>query len=40
VGCLTTDDLGSRLIETVLGVIQPRRREFAARFLGSELLFT
>jgi DNA-binding NarL/FixJ family response regulator len=40
VGCLTTDDLGSRLIETVLGVTEPRRREFAASFLGSELLFT
>ena len=40
VGCLTTDDLGRRLIDTVLAIVQPRRREFAARFLGSELLST
>jgi DNA-binding NarL/FixJ family response regulator len=40
VGCLTTDDLGSRLIDTVLAVAQPRRREFAASFIGSELLST
>jgi DNA-binding NarL/FixJ family response regulator len=39
-GCLTTDDLGRRLIDTVLALAQPRRREFAARFLGSELLST
>ena len=40
VGCLTTDDLGRRLIDTVLAIVQPRRREFTARFLGSELLST
>ena len=40
VGCLTTDDLGRRLIDTVLAIVQPGRREFAARFLGSELLST
>jgi DNA-binding NarL/FixJ family response regulator len=40
VGCLTKDDLGSRLTEAVLELVQPRRREFAARFEADRLLFT
>jgi DNA-binding NarL/FixJ family response regulator len=39
-GCLTKDDLGSRLTEAVLELVQPRRREFAARFEADRLLFT
>jgi DNA-binding NarL/FixJ family response regulator len=38
VGCLTKDDLGVRLVETVLEAAQPRRREFAASFAAEGLL--
>ena len=40
VGCLTKDDLGSRLIDNVLELAQPRRREFAASFAAEGLLST
>ena len=40
VGCITKDDLGARLIETVLGAVQPRSRELAASFSALGLLST
>jgi DNA-binding NarL/FixJ family response regulator len=40
VGCLTKDDLGHRLIDNVLELAQPRRREFAASFAAEGLLST
>jgi DNA-binding NarL/FixJ family response regulator len=40
VGCLTKDDLGRRLVDNVLELTQPRRREFAASFSAEGLLST
>jgi DNA-binding NarL/FixJ family response regulator len=40
IGCLTKDDLGSRLTETLLELAQPRRHEFAASFTFERLLPT
>ena len=40
VGCLTKDDLGRRLVDNVLELNQPRRREFAASFSAEGLLST